>query len=230
MNFKNIGFLLSTAVALSSYAFADEIRVRDQAGETKCAESISDNWKGFSLGLNAGALFNVSREGHHAHAHHSKNLGGTAFTGGIQLGYNYHFSYFYIGLETDFNYSSLNKSHTSNWVVDGVATHVHYKDKLNWFGTVRPRLGVAWDTVILYVTGGFSYGHLKAHEHGDIDGVPFSHGMSKTAIGWNVGAGLEWCFVKHWSFRLEYLFLDLAKKDDLKNRNHIARAGINYLF
>jgi outer membrane immunogenic protein len=261
MKIRNVGFIFTAAAMVTSFAFADEAKCVNQpeelkyttpSEETKCSTDTNDNWKGFYLGLNGGALFNVSKYFVKSSASEffstpvvmnkkSSHVDGTAFTGGIQLGYNYHFSYFFIGLETDFNYSSLSKTHKSTWgSATPTAGTVSYsiKDELNWFGTVRPRLGYVWDPVILYVTGGFSYGHIKSSATGSSSfGSKFKAGsLSETCIGWNVGAGLEWCFVAHWSLKLEYLFQDLQRKDyakdsiGLKNRNHIARAGINYLF
>jgi len=75
-------------------------------------------WTGFTLGINAGAILNhthgvlkpsgdfIGYDDYNALRTDSMNFSKTAFTGGVQLGYNYQYNWFLIGLETDFNYSS----------------------------------------------------------------------------------------------------------------------------
>jgi len=58
-------------------------------------------------------------------------------------------------------------------------------------------------------------------------------------VGWTLGAGLEKKFTPNWSAKLEYLYVDLGTKTffsgtgndvDVRFRDHILRAGINYQF
>ncbi len=69
-----------------------------------------------------------------------------------------------------------------------------------WFGTVRGRGGIlAFTTLLVYITGGFSYGEV----HGDVAA------LSNTRAGWSAGGGIEWMFVRDWSVRAEYPYVDL---------------------
>ncbi len=71
------------------------------------------------------------------------------------------------GIETDFQGSGQNDSHTftQNFTVVGAgpgSATVTNEEKLEWFGTVRGRIGYAfWDHVMLYGTGGLAYGHVS---------------------------------------------------------------------
>lgn len=69
---------------------------------------------------------------------------------------------------------------------------------------------------------------------------------TKTQIGWTVGAGAEWMFAPQWSFKAEYLYVDLGNISNtitytygantstltstVRDRETIVRAGVNYHF
>lgn len=192
--------------------------------------------------------------------------------GGGQLGYNWQASpNWVLGFETDFQGSGQKRSITSVNTFDvalpdgqcnaipcsmsGSLTTNH-EAKLDWFGTVRGRIGYAADRVFVYGTGGLAYGHLK------ISGVnttnvtisdccephlagtfvtPFS--ASKTKVGWTAGAGVEVAAWDRWSWKFEYLYMDLGRLQttvvnggttifalDTHFTDNIVRAGLNYRF
>jgi opacity protein-like surface antigen len=118
-------------------------------------------------------------------------------------------------------------------------------EKLEWFGTVRGRLGITFDRVLIYGTGGFAYGHVKV----DQNSVPvpgpgpflFPSSASVTKTGWTAGGGIEWAFSGKWSAKIEGLYYDLGSITSAgsavngfmvgKNfdvRGGIARFGVNY--
>jgi outer membrane immunogenic protein len=77
--------------------------------------------------------------------------------------------------------------------------------KLDWFGTVRGRVGyLPTDRVLLYATGGLAYGHLGS------DAPGLGLGWGSTRAGWTVGAGAEAAIDRNWSVKLEYLYMDLG--------------------
>jgi outer membrane immunogenic protein len=89
------------------------------------------------------------------------------FTGGAQIGYNYQFtpgSGVVIGIEADAQYVDFgrDRGRLPNFV--GAAnpdlTYVNPNglSSLDFFGTVRGRIGYAFDRVLFYGTGGFAYG------------------------------------------------------------------------
>ena len=74
---------------------------------------------------------------------------------GVNVGYNYQFAgNWVIGLEADIAGSTLDTSFTS-------ADVLGLKSKLSSLGTVRGRIGYAFDRALLYATGGFAYGHVE---------------------------------------------------------------------
>ena len=78
------------------------------------------------------------------------------FVGGGQIGYNYQFNQFVIGLETDIQYADLGNGRSLTFG-QGFAGN---NNNGNWFGTVRARAGFAFDRALVYATGGLAYGDI----------------------------------------------------------------------
>jgi outer membrane immunogenic protein len=107
-------------------------------------------------------------------------------------------------------------------------------ERVRYFGTVRGRLGYAWDRTLLYVTGGYAYTNIG----GDLSVGAFSTSSNTTKSGYTVGAGLEYAFAGPWSVKAEYLYVDSGTTTltlagataDVRIKNNIGRVGINYRF
>src|SRR3954454_306044 len=94
----------------------------------------------------------------------------SGFVGGGQIGYNYQIGQWVIGVEADLQYADLNKSREGDRVTAIRGDGVNYANLgfvgarnanfggLDWFGTVRGRLGWAMDRFMIYGTGGFAFG------------------------------------------------------------------------
>jgi len=136
--------------------------------------------------------------------------------GGFQGGYNWQFGQFVAGLEGDLTLSSAND------------VFANYKFSNPWFGTIRGRGGFALSNILFYGTLGLAYGR----GHVDIGSL----GESNFHVGWTAGAGLEAGLTPNWSFRAEYLFIDLASESyglTLTNNgltSNLVRFGVNYRF
>ena len=155
--------------------------------------------------------------------------------GGGQIGYNWQTSPNWVfGLEADWQGSGETASRSlsnafsfiapppaSPLPVSGLAT-LDYAAKIEWFGTARGRIGYAWDRVMLYATGGLAYGGVKLSGtntvSGTVVGLPFlvvtGIGHSQVNAGWTVGAGIEGALGDRWTWKAEYLYLDLGSMND----------------
>jgi outer membrane immunogenic protein len=184
----------------------------------------------------------------------------TFFVGGAQAGYNWQAGNFVYGLEGDINYNGWNNNtniiYTLAAPLAGTFTTA-VNTKLNWFGTVRGRIGVAASpTVLIFGTGGLAYGQVSSSTFGAFSiGVADTYvgTASSTRAGWTVGGGIEWLFLPNWSLKWEYLFIDLGKlkytdgcispagfctgfvpapayATSVQFREQVARIGINYHF
>jgi outer membrane immunogenic protein len=91
---------------------------------------------------------------------------------------------------------------TGNAPINGVLVPASVTDKLNALATVRGRIGVAFDQVLLYGTAGLAIADNKMSA--SALGVTVSD--NKTQTGWTAGAGVEWMFIPRWSLKAEYLY------------------------
>jgi outer membrane immunogenic protein len=150
--------------------------------------------------------------------------------GGAQAGYNWQFDRNWLaGVETDFQGASIKGVGSANGVVAGNAALVPVDEKIEWFGTVRGRLGyLPTDTLLAYVTGGFAYGRVThsgsyTQSAGALGiglggfGVScalmvtcFAGSSSTVATGWTAGAGLEFAVFRNVTIKAEYLHVDLG--------------------
>lgn len=174
--------------------------------------------------------------------------------GGGQIGYNWQVNSLVVwGLEADIQGSDIHKTtDLSNPGVGGFFPGTSFaSQKLDWFGTVRGRVGVlAAPTALVYVTGGLAYGeskyayNLSFPASNDFEDLS----ASKTKAGWTVGGGVEWVFAPSWSAKAEYLYVNLGRESFLTvgsgrpsnvtnpvavgfdDSYHLVRVGVNYKF
>lgn len=206
--------IVTTAAAalFSTHTFAaDPVMPTPVIPITPVVDS-SPIWDGLYAGLNAGYGWGDIYSGG---AVLSDELDG--FVGGVQAGYNVQMDMFVLGVEGDIQASTM------SFTGGGDTAAVDY------FGTVRARLGVAMDNVLPYVTGGVAFGQGRADDGVDVD--------RQFHVGWAAGAGVEVAMDNDVSFKLEYLYTDLGEKlygppagIDLGYRFHSVRAGVNFHF
>ena len=164
------------------------------------------------------------------------SLTSSGFFGGGQIGYNWQVSNWVLGLEADIAGSDIKSEAAA--VVGPVS--INAGSKLNWFGTVRGRLGYAVDRVMVYGTGGFAYGETETTASAAIAPIAvaaFSQTNSKQ--GWTAGAGIEYAMTNTITFKAEYLYLDLgtdvvftspAFTISEETKAHTVKAGVNWKF
>ena len=75
----------------------------------------------------------------------------------------------------------------------------------NWQGSVRGRIGYAWDRMLLYVTGGAAVTNLTVGTNFIAIGVFPADVVSASTTVWGptVGGGLEYAFTNNFSFGVE---------------------------
>lgn len=159
-----------------------------------------------------------------------------------QVGYNWQNWVF--GIEADFQGSAQNGDANYTVTVLGVPAAVAETADVDWFGTVRGRLGSATGPWHAYFTGGWAYGKVKGVITTTVAGVTVTASDSETRTdGWTVGGGFEYKFNQNWSVGIEYLYLNFGgdtattataagnftvTTSDFED--HIVRARLNYHF
>ncbi len=160
------------------------------------------SWAGVYAGINAGY---GSSNGNQLADPYNSFFGGISPSGGFaggQIGYNWQRGPFVFGVETDLQGSGISDNGTD--VFGG-----YYKSDLDYFGTLRGRLGYGVDKTLFYVTGGFAYGGLTKHTTDS--GYNFLY--SGTATGYVAGAGLEYKLSPDWSVKAEYQYINFGNND-----------------
>jgi outer membrane immunogenic protein len=150
-----------------------------------------------------------------------------SFTFGGYVGYNWQrcCSPFVFGVETDFNWLDTSPTGFDREPpgASGLPETTSLESNINWFGTLRGRLGyVVHDHVLLYATGGLAYANVDHTLSDDCVGcgnpVPanfgtFSQSNDQTKVGWTVGGGAELLHDTHWVLRAEALYIDLGSEN-----------------
>jgi outer membrane immunogenic protein len=225
------------------------------------------SWTGFYAGGNAGYSWGTPDSdttltgfaGPGSSFVHSDPLKFTGAVGGAQIGYNWQTSNpWVLSFETDWQASTEKASlgygdPYLNFPVGSGTAAANYEAKILWFGTVRGRVGYAWDRLMIYGTGGLAYGDVKVsgttmNSGFAIPGGPYSgtapFSASKVNAGWTIGAGIEGALVTNWSWKVEYLYVDLGSLSvsppgpfaldivavQSRFTDNIVRAGLNFQF
>ncbi|MEH2498087.1 outer membrane immunogenic protein [Bradyrhizobium sp. AZCC 1678] len=165
------------------------------------------------------------------------SLDPSGLIGGGFVGYNWQVSNVVLGIEADWQAADLNES--GNFLLGGVPTYT-IGTKVKDYGSVRGRLGFAFDRWMVFGTAGAAWGRWDT-SYALIGGVPFVTASTSSNVGWTAGAGVEYAFTNNWLGRVEYRYTDLGRSSfisaatnsrELGNRVTVndVRVGIAYKF
>jgi len=204
------------------------------------------SWTGFYIGPNLGgawgqrnltdtllglSLSNVNDKG--------------AFIGGGQLGFNYQFGNFVLGIEADFDGVATTNSPGTGVVGPAFGT-IQVTSNNRWIATLAGRFGVTNDTWLFYgKAGGGWVGSDNLTITNTVTGASIAGFSNNTNSGWLVGAGIEWALAPNWSVKIEYDYLGLDNQTftapagtflagdtftTSKSNVQMVKVGANYLF
>jgi outer membrane immunogenic protein len=123
--------------------------------------------------------------------------------GGIHLGYDEQFSQFVVGLEGDVNGSGYQGSSS---IAPG--NPVFERERTPIDGSLRGRVGVAFDRILLYGTGGVAFGDFATSLVSTPPAPVYTETHYPLRVGWTAGAGIEYAIDNNWSVRAEYRYTD----------------------
>jgi len=224
MNIRNALKITTAALALvgsMSMAHAADLAVAPVEPAAPIPYAFS--WTGFYVGANVGYGFagddkvgtNITGFGYVTDI---DKLELSGVFGGGQVGYNYQMGEFVFGLEADIQVAGVDDDFSTviagrGAPIDG--TLVDAKSDVNWFGTVRPRVGFAWDRALIYATGGLAFGGVdySVKSTGGIYGAgAVSMDNDDTLVGWTAGAGVEYAFTDNLTAKLEYKYVNFGSQ------------------
>jgi outer membrane immunogenic protein len=145
--------------------------------------------------------------------------------GGAHAGYNWQRGNLVYGLEADLEKSGQDGNGVGSRGFD------HSTD-INWQGSLRGRLGLAYDRTLIYGTAGWAFGDVNVNKS-------FAS-YSDVRNGWTAGVGLEHMLTSNISARIEYRYTDFGEAkfgstalnsiDRSSVDQHAVRAGLSLKF
>lgn len=141
--------------------------------------------------------------------------------GGGFVGFNYQVSNVVFGVEADWQASDLNQG--GNFLDGGVPTY-GIRTKVQDYGSVRGRLGLAFDRWMVFGTAGYAWGSWDT-SYAFIGSAPFVTSSVSSNGGWTAGGGVEYAFADNWLGRVEYRYTDLGRAGFISAATNSAEAG-----
>jgi outer membrane immunogenic protein len=229
-----------------------------RSGTYKDGPAFAPIWTGFYGGINGGygwsatsstidavAIAEVNRI-HLEAISPAKRFDKSGGFGGGQVGYNIQRDQFVFGIETDFQGGDIRgrgAAFVETPMTGGrgggpfASASTFRESGLDWFGTVRGRVGYTYDSALIYFTGGFAFGGASGRASATLEDSsgthPFTVNTSATLTGYVLGGGLEYSLTPEWSLKGEYQYLDLGDARgfigflDTANAGNLARGNFN---
>jgi outer membrane immunogenic protein len=230
-------FLSTTAlIAMTAMAAAADLPARTVAPAPLPVVAPVFTWSGFYAGINGGYVWND------VDARYRSGIGGffdagvaagvvpdrvdlssDGFTFGGHVGGNVQFGVFVAGLEADIAYTDVGR--TRAFAGGGGATGftprtTTLSSDMDFFGTVRGRIGLGFDRFLVYGTGGLAYagvntrGTIRSDLAVPAFGTFTSNGDDDDIrVGYAVGVGAEYAFTNNLTVGVEYLYYDLGDEN-----------------
>jgi len=215
-----ISAILLASILAASRATAADLPVRTEAPAYYPAVAPIYDWGGGYIGINGGYAFGQSQWGADA-----LNPSGLTSTGnfqvnggiaGVTAGVSGQWGAWVVGAEGDFDWQGLKGTSNSPYCTSLITSTVPIPSPFTptpaglscrtastWLGTFRGRFGYAWDRVLVFGTAGIAGANVQT----GLNGLP---PQTNFDFGWTAGAGVEVAFADHWTFKVEYLFVDLG--------------------
>jgi len=208
--------------------------------------AVGFSWTGFYIGGHIAGAFqqgdwsNVDPPGLNTSDANFRHWG---FAGGGQIGFNYQYKGFLLGIEAERSWSSLSETQNSCYATTFPALQPQTcTTQSQWFADVAVRLGVAWQRLLLYAKVGESWGHFN-YDNACMPCFSRNYYATETRAGRITAGGIEYALLDNLTLKIEYDYLDFGKEtlnflgtsgdmftQDIANRIHVLKLGVNYLF
>jgi outer membrane immunogenic protein len=236
-------FLLSATalIALTTAASAADLPSRYAPAPAFGAVPVF-TWSGFYVGAQVGyawggdetRIFNGAFD-----VTPMLSVGGTdydvdGFLGGVHGGYNYQLGSFVGGVEGDLEAAGIDGNR--QWGVIG--DYDAAKTEVNFQGSLRARLGFAFDRMLAYGTAGLAFANIE-NTYTTVTGAASTvRKFDDTQWGWTLGAGVEYALTNNVTARAEYRYTQFDNyRHGFDGRSvqqepdfHTLRMGVSYKF
>lgn len=224
---------LTLGALLTGSAYAADLSVYTPAPDVPSTPVYSDpgiDWTGFYAGV-----YGAYGRGENTTTNGANTTGipTDGLSGGITAGANMQYDKFVFGVEGDIG---LNGQSGDTTCTGSAATCASDYD---WNGTLRARVGYAFDPVLVYATGGLAVARINTTTSPAAGGT--SGSFSDTYAGWTVGAGVEAAVTEQLSAKVEYAYSDFGDRTapagtlnttstTVSPTSHAIKAGLNFRF
>ena len=196
------------------------------------------NWTGFYIGANVGGHF---AKDDIIEFNAPISVSPRGILGGLQVGYNWQVGRLFMGLKSDGNWLGGAASASQTVLGPPLTTVINNDSKAKFLMTVRPRVGVALDRWLIYVTGGLAFETFITNDTLVSPAVLTGTNRRVTRTGETIGGGIEYAVLDSWTLRVEYLYVTFGSYDVNINTigaitvqhhysDNVARVGLNYRF
>jgi outer membrane immunogenic protein len=159
----------------------------------------------------------------------------SGFIGGGQLGFNYQIRNLVIGIEWNFDWTSI--SETGDGVTVPLVGTLQASADTDWVTTVAARVGLTMDRWLVFMKFGGGWVRSSAGITNLTTGAVAR--TSDTHGGWLVGGGVEYAFTSHWTAKVEFEALELSDRTvtgpfgdtfTFERDLQMLKIGLNYKF
>lgn len=134
--------------------------------------------------------------------------------GGAHIGYDVQINQWVLGVEGSVDGTSMSKSQHISAIPRLFEADLTTRSDIQ--GSIRGRLGIAFDRVLLYGTGGVAFAGIRdSYNTVAFGGGVFDNARSRT--GWTAGGGFAYAFTNNWSIGAEYRYSDFGHFSDASN-------------
>jgi outer membrane immunogenic protein len=241
--FKKLVMGTIAAASMTASAYAADLPARVMAPPPPPIPLCT--WCGFYVGVNGGGAFTRAQS-----LPYFETFGGAPFFpavgaaefgplpsrsggfGGGQVGINWQWGMFVAGAELDAQAIRLNSAVATTitpYLAAGNAISIATTQRIDYFGTARGRVGIAFGgpgwwgpggyggpgwggSVLVYATGGFAYAGVRdGFVMTDTFGFTAANIGNNGRTGFAAGGGIEWLFLPNWSIKGEYQYIGLRR-------------------
>ena len=217
---------LLTFAASAVLGFAPVASAADLPLKAPAVPVAAHNWTGFYLGANAGYGWGGSTGNTIAvlsdptalftgyTGFQYPNLSPSGVLGGGQIGYNYQTGNWVLGAVADFQFANLKDSGLADVPAFAgfLETVQRHSANIDWFGTLRGRVGWSFGQFLPYISGGLAYGKVSSTLTltAPATGFLLSGETDEVKAGWAVGGGFEYALNTKVSLGVDYIYMDLG--------------------
>lgn len=147
----------------------------------------------------------------------------SSWLAGAVAGYNWQQGNVVFGVVGDLSWAGLKSETTGSFVSHSPSFVYPSADttaSIDWYGTVRGRIGLVVGSFLIYGTGGVAFGNVKLNNTYNLGTLgntfaiaPLTSQSSGVRGGWVAGLGTDYMLSRNLVLNLEYQYVDLGTVD-----------------